>query len=117
MLLTRMIFDMKNEKDASLALQFSYVMKMLFSTDKGWMLRGYLKENYFEELRYVLMTKAGKALIVEIGKNCPASGWSMSSYWDILLLSNFYTRPYTKGKILKESCNMLKEYDTFTYFT
>ena len=79
---------MKDESDASIALQFSYVMKMLFMTDKGWQLRSYLKENYSEELKYILMTKAGKQILVDISQNCVTAGWSINTFWDVLRLSD-----------------------------
>ena len=115
-LLSRLIFDMKDEEDASVALQLSFVMKMLFSTDKGWQLRSYLKENYAEELRYVLATKAARQLESDIANNCLIAGWSINTYSQVILLSNMATgRLFAgdkPGDTIGEEMSTLR-YDTF----
>lgn len=121
-LLSRMVFDMKDESDASTALQFSFVMKMLFSTDKGWQLRGYLKDNYSEELKYVLVTSAGRDLVADIAKNCLTAGWVIHSYWELLRLSSISEgrRFIANGDDEDELDSQRRmasqnEYDTFSY--
>ena len=114
-LLSRLVFDMKNEEDASVALQLSFVMKMLLSTNKGWQLRSYLKENYAEELRYVLATKAARQLESDIANNCLIAGWSMNTYSQVIDLSNMATGRLFAGEKPGDTIGeeMSTQYDTF----
>ena len=115
-LLSRMVFDMRDEGDASLALQFSFVLKMLFSTDKGWQLRTYLQDNYAEELKYVLVTGAGRDLVGDIAKNCLTAGWVAHTYWEVLRLSSISRgRRLVEDDEEEEGRAADREYDTFSY--